>query len=296
MKILFFLLISVGIGLLIPYVLLSTAHWYNWTQIDVLGVSGGLVWITGSVNYIWGVDPKHQIHYCPQLCDGDWTRVDGPLLKQVDANDYEVWGVNNKNHLYKHPVDGSGDWICIPGTYYHVSASGSGYIWTIQSDNRCAYKCKKPCNLPASWSIVDDHTCSLKQLDAGEQYLYAVNSTNHILSCPVDGSGSWRVVPGQMTHVTVGPHEIYGIDTTKEVYRCKKPCFGEWVKIVFDDGNVKQIDATLNEIFAVSTEGIIYQHKIQWQIQKMYTETFLLIIISLCCCFCGGIFNNGNWH
>ena len=296
MKILLFLLILVGIILLIPSVRTPILHWFNWTEIDVLVLPEGLVWITGSVNYIWGVDSKHQIHYCPQLCNGDWTRVHGPLLQQVDANDYEVWGVNHKNQLYKHPVDGPGDWKRIPGTYYYVSASGSGYIWTIHSDYRCAYKCKKPCNLPASWSIVDDHTCSLKQLDAGEKYLYAVNSTNHVLSHPVDGSGSWHMVPGRMTHVTVGPHKIYGIDTANKVYQCKKPCFeGEWKatweEIVFDDdGGVKQIDATLNEIFAVSTGESIYQHKIQWQIQEMDGEviaTYIFLLFFSCLGICG---------
>ena len=178
-------------------------------------------------------------------------------MRQVDANDYEVWGVNSNNHLLKRQIDASGSWTKVLGTFYHVSASGNEYIWTIRSDY-CAYKCKKPCS--GSWS----KSRQLKQLDAGEQYLYAVNRTNHILSRPVDGSGSWRVIPGRMKHVTVGPHEIFGINPTNEVYRCKKPCLGEWEKMVFDDGDMKQVDATLNGVFAVSTGSSIYQHNIPY--------------------------------
>uniref|UniRef100_A0A1X7TAE8 Uncharacterized protein n=1 Tax=Amphimedon queenslandica TaxID=400682 RepID=A0A1X7TAE8_AMPQE len=65
-----------------------------------------------------------------------------------------------------------------------------------------------------------------------------------------------------MKHVTVGTHEIFGINPTNEVYRCKKPCLGEWEKMVFDDGDMKQVDATLNGVFAVSTGASIYQHNI----------------------------------
>ena len=234
--------------------LISSVFCHEWTQI-----SGGLTCITGSVNHVWGTTAQDHIYRCSQPCNGNWVRIDG-ALRQVDANDYELWGVTSSNHLYKRPVDASGKWIGLSQPFYHVSASGNGYIWTISS-NYCAYKCKKPCS--GSWSKVDN-TCLLKQLDAGQQYLYAVNNTNHILSRPVDGSGSWRVIPGRMKHVTVGPHEIFGINPTNEVYRCKKPCLGEWEKMVFDDGDMKQIDATLNGVFAVSTGASIYKHKMPY--------------------------------
>ena len=238
---------------LLAALLISSVYCHEWTQI-----SGGLTCITGSINHVWGVNAQDYIYRCSQLCNGNWVRIDGHL-RQVDANDYEVWGVNLNNDIFKRPVDASGKWTHIGGKAYHVTASGNGYIWVIGM-SRCAFKCKKPCS--GSWSKVD--TCSLKQLDAGEQYLYAVNNTNHILSRPVDGSGSWRVVPGRMKRVTVGPHEIFGIDTTNEVYRCRKPCLGEWEKVVFDDGDVKHIDATLNGVFAVSSGASIYQHKVPY--------------------------------
>ena len=137
--------------------LISSVFCHEWTQI-----AGGLTSITGSVNHVWGTNSQHYIYRCSQPCTGNWVRIGG-LLRQVDANDYELWGVNYFNNLYKRPIDASGSWTHISGTFYHVSASGNGYIWTIRSDY-CAYKCKKPCS--GSWSKVDN-TCQLKQLDGG---------------------------------------------------------------------------------------------------------------------------------
>ena len=50
-------------------------------------------------------------------------------------------------------------------------------MWHVSTDH-CSYSCKKPCS--GKWTKMD--TCALKQLDAGEEYVYAVNQTNHVLS------------------------------------------------------------------------------------------------------------------
>ena len=228
----------------------SSVYAHEWTQI-----SGGLKNIAASVNHIWGVNAGDAIYRCAQPCKGNWVNVPGGL-RQVDTNDYEVWGTTSGNAIYKRSIDGSGSWVRVSGAAFHVSASGNGYIWAIGIDY-CSYSCKKPCS--GGWTRMD--TCALKQLDAGEEYVYAVNQSNHVLSRPVDGSGSWRVVPGLMQYVSVGPHEIYGIDPQNEIHRCRKPCIGEWEKITFDDGDLKQMDATINGIFAVTTGSTIYHYK-----------------------------------
>ena len=230
--------------------MVTLACGHEWTEI-----SGGLKFITGSVNYLWGVKSNDQIYRCAQPCSGNWINVPG-TLRQVDANDYEVWGTNSANNIFKRSIDGSGNWIKVNGASYHVSASGNGYIWGLGT-NYCAWHCKKPCS--GAWVL--DACLSFKQIDGGQDYVYAVNKTNHIFSCPVDGSGSWRIIPGRMTHVSVGSHEIFGIDPANQIHRCKKPCIGEWEKIAFDDGNLKQCDATINGVFAVGTGGTIYHHK-----------------------------------
>ena len=230
--------------------LVTLAYGHEWTEI-----SGGLKFITGSVNYLWGVKSNDATYRCAQPCSGNWVSVHG-YLRQVDANDYELWGTNKYNNIFKRSVDGSGNWIGVSGASYYVSASGNGYIWSIGTNN-CSYRCKKPCS--GTW--VKDSCMSFKQIDGGQEYVYAVNTTNHIFSRPVDGSGSWRIIPGRMIHVSVGSYEIFGIDPTNEIYRCKKPCIGEWEKVAFDDGDLKQCDVTTNGVFAVTTGSGIYHHK-----------------------------------
>ena len=51
-----------------------------------------------------------------------------------DASDEELWGVNCLDHIFRKPVDGSGSWIRIGGSLKHISASGNGYIWGVNSN------------------------------------------------------------------------------------------------------------------------------------------------------------------
>ena len=97
------------------------------------------------------------------------------------------------------------------------------------------------------------------------EYVYAVNQSNHVLSCPVDGSRPWRVVPGLMKYVTAWSREIYGLDPDNKLYCCDLPCIGDWEKIDFDtcveDDFPKQMEATLNGVFAVTNAGSVYHYE-----------------------------------
>ena len=243
-------MIKIAVILLLTFI--SSILGHQWTEIN-----GSLKDITGSPNYLWGVNSNDNIYRCAQPCTGIWVNVPGGL-REIDANDYEVWGISSINEIFKRSVDGSGNWNKVSGHFYHVSASGNGYIWAVGTDN-CPYRCNKPCS--GSWSKIGNK-CAIKQIDGGQNYVYAVNNTNHVFSRPVDGSGSWRYIPGKMQHVTAGSYEIFGVDAQNEVHRCKKPCIGEWEKITFDDGDMKRCDATINGIFGVTTGGTIYYHKL----------------------------------
>ena len=188
---------------------------------------------------------------CARPCTGsNWVQISGGL-KQVDASDEEVWGVNSGDYIYKRPVDGSGSWINIPGRLKHVSASGTSYIWGVNANDQI-YKCKKPCT--GRWEIVDGR---LKQIDAGLAYVYGVTRSGAIFSRPVDGSGAWRHIPGSLKHVTAsGKNEIFGVNAADQIWRCKKPCVGDWEVI---EGALTQCDATINGLFGVNSGHAIYR-------------------------------------
>ena len=97
----------------------AAVHAQNWVQIP-----GGLKHISGSVNYVWGVNSADEISVyimCPNPCTGQWVRIDGALT-QVDAGYYEVWGVTSNDDIFRRKVDGSSSWILVPGKLKHVSA------------------------------------------------------------------------------------------------------------------------------------------------------------------------------
>ena len=164
----------------------------------------------------------------------------------------EVWGVNSADNIYKRPVDGSGAWTHIGGKLKHVSASGNGWIWGVNSADHI-FKCKKPCN--GAWIRFDG---LLKQIDGGEKYVYGVNTFTvvHTYMLEVDGSGSWRHIPGKLSHISaLGSDEVFGVNSAGVIYRCKKPCVGtEWEVML---GKLKQCDATLGVLYGVdSATGI----------------------------------------
>ena len=214
-------------------------------------VPGGLIHVTASTNYLWGVNRHHQIYRCSRPCNGEWAEIGG-ALKQVDASDDEVWGVNSGDAIYKRPVDGSGSWIRIPGGLKHVSASGNGYIWGVNRNDEI-FKCKKPCN--GQWQLVGGR---LKQIDGGESYVYGVNSANDVFFRPIDGTGEWRHIPGRkLKHVTAsGDTRIYGVDTEDNIYTCQKPCYEGYYYPL--DGKLAQLDGAFNTYAGVNSAENIF--------------------------------------
>ena len=226
----------------------------DWEIINA--VSNGYSHITASSNYLWSVNSAHQIHMCARPCKGSWVKIPG-ALKQIDASDHEVWGVSKANQIFKRPVDGSGKWIRVSGSLKHVSASGNGYIWGVNSGDKI-FKCKKPCS--GRWKGVNGR---LKQIDGGYAYVYGINSAGKVFSRPIDGSNNWRHIRSvTMRHITgSGKNDIFATTSKGEVFRCNKPCIGEWEKMPTNYKKIAQCDASYDAVFGASHLGSIYRHK-----------------------------------
>ena len=220
----------------------------GWTQIPE-----GLIQLSGNLNYVWGVNGNGNIFMCQRPCTGAWTQISGALV-QLDVDDQFIWGVNAANQIWYRPVDGSGSWTRVSGGLIHVSASGNGYIWGINSVHSI-YKCKKPCT--GGWTLVQGQ---LKQIDGGEREVCGVNRNNQLYCRPVDGSGTWRLVSAGYKHVTTsGSYDLYAIKTDGNIYRCRKPCIGQWIELTHSYSSFGQCDATANALFAVDSNRTLWR-------------------------------------
>ena len=214
-----------------------------------------LIHVSANINYLWAISSEtvNNVYLCARPCKGVWKKIPG-TLKQLDVDDQEIWGVNKGYAIFKRPVDGSGKWVHVKGRLIHVSASGNGYIWGVNRGNQI-YRCKKPCN--GKWIVMGGR---LKQVDGGQKYVYGVNSANNIYSAPVDGSKGWRQIPGKLKYVTAsGLYDIYGVNIHNNVFRCKKPCLGDFELL---SGSLNQCEATVNGLFGTYTGHGIYYRKI----------------------------------
>jgi hypothetical protein len=237
------------------FILVASLHVAKAVEVSDLGEADLILQhITASINYLWSTTINDEVWMCEEPCNGTWEPVDG-YLKQLDASDTEVWGIDSRNAVYKAPIDGSANWTGVPGSMKHISASGNGFIWAVDSGSSVIHKCKKPCM--GEWEAVplDDNGRQLtRQLDGEYGLVYAVTSSGKVYSRPVDGSGRWRKIPGpgqEMVHVTAsGRDMITGIAKGGDIYQCMKPCVGEWEKM---EGTAQQCDASVNEVYCIKS-------------------------------------------
>ena len=221
----------------------------GWTKIP-----RGLVQVSGNINHVWGLDKDNKIYMCPRPCKGAWKEIPGALV-QLDVDDQYVWGVNKNDDIFVRPVDGSGNWKRIGGKLIHVSASGSGYVWGTNRGNQI-FKCKKPCT--GAWQRVDG---GLRMIDGGEREVCGVNRGNNLYCRPVDGSRRWRHLGGGFKYVTTsGPYDIFAVTTKDEIFRCRKPCIGQFIQVGHDKiTRLSQCDATTNALFGVDSGQSIWR-------------------------------------
>ena len=206
--------------------------------------------VSTNSRYVWGLTEKNEVFSCEIPCK-DWKEIGYYEMEQLDIDEENAWAVSSLGFVYKHPVDGSGDWDLVayitsdPGIIRHVSASGNGWLWAI-NENKDIYKCKKPCE--GLWRQVPG---KLKQLDGGQSSVYGVADDRTIWQRPIDGTGEWREVDGELDSITVSPtsDHIFGIAASGSVWHCTEPCYGSWTRMA---GKLNQCDVTGNHLFGVT--------------------------------------------
>ena len=120
------------------------------------------------------------------------------------------------------------------------------------------------------------HELSLTQIEAGDEEVWAVDATNHIFKRPLNGSGEWNSVPGEMRYISAsGNAHIWGIAPNNSLYVCEKPCTGCWQYV---GGSFKQIDGGKDAFVGVTTNNTVLFMSLEGKSVKAVTQRESLII------------------
>ena len=232
-------------------------------------------YISLSSELLWAIESDDTIFVC-QLPNGcfhnNWVVEDVKgRLEQIDVGHEIVWGVNEKKYVYTRVILGGfqlGPWIRVDLFYLtsdpeafcltEVSVSNDGaFVWALSTSNEVfmCQNCGSSSNV--NWKFVDNET-RLIHIEVGDEEVWGVNATNHILKRPVNGSGEWRSVPGEMRYISAsGYRYVWGIAPNDSLYNCEMPCDnGEWQYI---GENYKQIEATRNFVVGLRTDSTLFQ-------------------------------------
>ena len=186
----------------------------------------------------------------------------------IDANETEVWGVNEQGQIYKRAIDATTNWLQISGDcssicFSDVSVSNNRYAWAISKENQAYILCPSGITRRCANNdrLLIDSELSLVHIEAGDEEVWAVNATNHIFKRPVDGSGEWSIVPGEMRYISAsGNTHVWGIAPNDSLYVCEKPCTGCWKYV---GGSFKQIDGSNNTVIGVTIDNVLVAMRLQ---------------------------------
>ena len=284
-KVLFFFIIII----IITHLSVVSCAWIATPLLEPIG-SEVVESISVSSEVLFGVlreQGRGSSIYCqlPTGCyDGTWfeSRQDFDL-DQIDTSYEVIWAVGSDNQLRRQTIqsttilspEANSLWQAVGlrhkgqctfstrGDYCmsEVSVSNHGteyYAWAVSTMNE-AFMCQqqgRACN-GEDWISVDDET-RLVHIEVGDEEVWGVNATNHILKRPVNGSGEWRSVPGEMRYISAsGYRYVWGIAPNDRLYNCEMPCDnGEWQYIGV---NYRLVDATRNYVIGYTIDNALYE-------------------------------------
>jgi hypothetical protein len=108
---------------------------------------------------------------------------------------------------------------------------------------------------------------SIAQLSTGQEEVYGVRGDGRITAHATGpkqlnaiGETGWRGVPGRLTNISASNKDwVFGVNSSGNIYQCKKPCTGSWQKIA---GSLKQISGGQNYVYGVNRNNYIYRARL----------------------------------
>lgn len=183
--------------------------------------------------YIWAVDNNNDVFMCKKPCNGNWSQKGGKMV-QISGGQNKLWGVSEKTGwLFNRNIDGTESWNWLGGNYKDVTNSSNGYVWMLENNNDLninnIYRCKKPCDSLSTRELIPGH---LDQLSSGQNEVWGVNSLNDIYKRN-ENDNKWTKIPGKLKWISASnPNYIVGVNSSNDIWQCKKPCDGKnWVQL-----------------------------------------------------------------
>ena len=143
-----------------------------------------------------------------------------------------------------------------------MSISGNlNYIWGAASSVPYVEWCEYPCTIEGDgWQVIPGRELFMQvDVDADYDEVWGVHALGAIFARPIDGSGDWRSIPfphGRMLHVSAsGRGYVWGVNREHEIFKCKKPCSGQWKKVA---GFMTQIDGGHTEVCGVDEHYVVW--------------------------------------
>ena len=191
-------------------------------------------------DYVWATGNKNELYKCKKPCyDNKWEKVEGKLIS-LSGDDKYLWGINENKQIVKKPINGEGKWEIINGNLNFIHSSGEKYVWGIDSKDNI-YKCNKPCE--GKWYRIPG---GLTQITSDDKHTWGINRGGEIFKQANNENGKWKRVNGNMKIIDASNMEsIYGLDKQNNLYKCKKPCNGNWSKI--KDNRIYDFISTSND-------------------------------------------------
>ena len=295
-EVLFFFII-----IIITHVSVVSCAWIATPLLEPIG-SEVVESISVTSEVLFGVEDRGSIIYCqlPTGCYDRSRRVPFDSLTQdfdldqIDTGYEVIWAVDSDNQLRRRTIlsttifspGATSSWQAV-GLRHNgqctfstlgdfcmseVSVSNHGtdyYAWAVSTMNE-AFMCQqqgRACN-GKDWISVDNET-RLIHIEVGDEEVWGVNATNHILKRPVNGSGEWRSVPGEMRYISAsGYRYVWGIAPNDRLYNCEMPCDnGEWQYIGV---NYRLVDATRNYVMGYTNDNVLYEIVFSTATRGMY--------------------------
>jgi len=192
----------------------------------------------------------------------------GSGFEDISVGEDFVWGLKSSGAINRMPIDGAfvkdfskSPWATIPGRLKDISASGFDWVWGVAEGGEI-FKCSKPC--AGRWSKVTNLTSAGDlplQVSGNETHIWVLTRGQKIWQNTIDGSGSWKLIPGTLTHITAnGANSIWGINSAGAVWECRKPCYGEpaqkWVRVTnLPNMTPKKVYADESRVWIIDRDG-----------------------------------------